>query len=222
MSDLKKAINALKKTSENFNKDILKVFDRFNKDFSKALSSLEKSAVPSTGQKILSGSADLKTSIRQLFENQKSIKLEDIKKSVRAKSLAEIKPDVEELIKEGILKADEPTLGRGKKIIGPTIIHAGNLPSSIRSVTNDTKFLGVSREEYNRLVPSSPVAPYVEIETLRNRVTERLHITPDDFNRILLKLHTENPAKIQLDPGTGKSGRGIVAPRGVCYFVIIR
>jgi len=101
-------------------------------------------------------------------------------------------------------------------------LHAGRLTPSVMSVISDNKFFNISREEYNRLVLTSAVAPYVEIDQLKNRVIERLDITSIEFDRLLLKIHSQNPARVQLEPGTGKSGRGIVTQRGVCYFVIIR
>ena len=222
MSDIKKAISALRRASERFNQEISKAFERFNQGISKALSSLEKATVPSSTQTMLTGRPDLKTSIQRLFERQKSMTLKDIQKAHRTGTLTELKPSVEELVKEGILRVDEATLGGGRKIIGRTNLLAGRLTPSVKAIISDSKFLDISKEEYNRLAPTSAVAPHVEIEQLRNRVTERLDITSNEFDRLLLKLHSENPVRVQLEPGTGKSGRGIVTPRGVCYFVIIR
>lgn len=222
MSNIKKSINALRKASERFNQEISKAFQRFNQEISKTLSSLEKAVVPSSAQTVLTERPDLKTSIQQLFERQKSMTLNDIKKALRASTLKELKPSVEGLIREGKLRADVATLSGGRNIIGRTILHAGRLTPSVRPIISDSKFLDISREEYNRLTPTSAVAPYVEIEQLRNRVTERFNITSNEFDRLLLKLHSENPTRVQLEPGTGKSGRGIVTQRGICYFVIIR
>ena len=222
MSDIKKAITTLRRASERFNKEISKVFEHFNQEISKALSSLEKAAVPSPSRISPTVSADLKKSIKQLFEQQKNMKLEDIQKALRLRTLGELKPSVEELIKERILRVDEKTFGRGKKIAGKTILHAESLTPSVRPVLSESKFLDVSREEYNRLALTSAVVPYVEIEKMRNRVTERLGIKSNEFNRLLLKIHSENPARVQLEPGTGKSGLGIATSRGICYFVIIR
>ena len=222
MSDIKKSISALRRASDRFNQEISKVLERYNQEISKALSSLEKAAVPTTAQTVLTGRPDLKKSIWQLFERQKSMTLTDVKKALRASTLAEIKPSIDELIRDGTLKADDKTLGRGRKLAGKTILHTGRLTPSVRSIISDNKFLDISREEYTRLAHTSAVAPYIEIEKLRNRVTERLGISSNEFDSLLLKIHSLYPARVQLEPGTGKSGRGVVTQRGVCYFVIIR
>ncbi len=204
MSDIKKAISTLKKS-----------FERFSQDFLKALSSLETAAEPPS-------TIDKKLAIGKLFEKQSSMTLNDIKTGIKASALKEIKPIIEVLIKEGTLTVDESTLGKSGKPIGDTIIQKGSRTTSVRQVINEKDFLNISREEYNRLVLASAVTPYVEIEKLRNRVTQRLGISSNEFNTLLTKLNTQNPARVQLDPGTGKSGLGIATSRGICYFVIIR
>ena len=204
MSDIKRAITTLRRASE-----------RFNQEISKALSSLEKAT-------ILPLRADFKTSIRQLIETQKSMNLTDIKKAVRARTLTEVKPSVENLIKEGILRVDEKTLGKGRKIIGKTVLHLGSLTPSVRTILSENAFLNVSREEYKRFQQSSPVAPYVSIKFLRDAVCRRLTIDRDLFDSMLVSIATRDPYSVQLSTGTGDKGTGIYYGRGECHVVIIK
>ncbi|MBM1154880.1 hypothetical protein DRN94_003275 [archaeon] len=88
---------------------------------------------------------------------------------------------------------------------------------------SEEKFFRILTEEYQRLVKTSPIAPYVLVGDLRRRVLQRLPITREQFDETVLRLHRRDPFRIQLETGTGLNpNEGIVAPRGLCYYILVK
>jgi hypothetical protein len=83
-------------------------------------------------------------------------------------------------------------------------------------------FGSVLRDEYIKIVRTSPIAPYVLITQLRDFVCARLDIDRADFDRRTLERAMENPYNTQLSTSSGEKGTGIFYGRGECHAVIVK
>ncbi|HIC91227.1 MAG TPA: hypothetical protein EYP21_04030 [Syntrophaceae bacterium] len=90
------------------------------------------------------------------------------------------------------------------------------------TVIDENTFLKATREEYSRLLRSSPIAPYVSIKILRDLVCKRLNFARSSFDTMLVSIATRDPYTIQLSTSSGEAGTGVPYGRGECHAVIVK
>lgn len=88
--------------------------------------------------------------------------------------------------------------------------------------TEKESFLSALKLAYFDVVNRSPVAPLVKVSDLRNALIERLNITKETFDKLLVALNEEDPYKVQLYTGSGSEEEGIKTKRGMFHLVLIK
>lgn len=89
-------------------------------------------------------------------------------------------------------------------------------------VPDEAAFLKVVREEYAKLVQTSPIAPYVPVAYLREFVLSRLNIERTTFDALLVAAASGDPYKVELVTSSGEKGTGVYYGLGECHAVVIR